>query len=270
MTASAAPAETARGHYNCPAPRLSRRTAGHRRTRAGQGSACRQAFPWRILRTYPASNPRAGADGRYHHARSLSSSRTRTPRPGAQDDLGKHQGLAAPPRGARIRRHFALARRHFPPRIRALLRRGRRPGSRRRLQTFRAAVQARGGGGPLASKPGTLLPRSWRSRRPPGPTAVSGPQSSRTRYLGTAADMAVALVLAFGSAAAGSRLLWPVLLIAAYYAAGVLLTGTSPMVALLGEPSGPPNTSDRLTTAAAAADEDVDPMLGHSSPRTIS
>ena len=80
--------------------------------------------------------------------------------------------------------------------------------------------------------------------------------------------MAVALVLAFGSAAAGSRLLWPVILIAAYYAAGVLLTGTSPMVALLGEssPSRPQTASDRL----AAADEDVDPMLGHSSPRTIS
>ena len=43
------------------------------------------------------------------------------------------------------------------------------------------------------------------------------------------------MVLAFGSAAAGSRLLWPVFAIAAYYAAGVLLTGTSPMVALLGE-----------------------------------
>jgi transcriptional regulator with XRE-family HTH domain len=95
-----------------------------------------------------------------------------------------------------------------------------------------------------------------------------GAPSSRARYLGTAADMAVALVLAFGSAAAGSRLLWPVLLIAAYYAAGVLLTGTSPMVALLGEeaPSRPPAASDRLVTAA----DDVDPMLGHSSPRTIS
>jgi transcriptional regulator with XRE-family HTH domain len=98
----------------------------------------------------------------------------------------------------------------------------------------------------------------------------SGAVLSRARYLGTAADMAVALVLAFGSAAAGSRLLWPVILIAAYYAAGVLLTGTSPMVALLGEtaPSTPQTASDRL--AAAAAADDVDPMLGHSSPRTIS
>ena len=99
----------------------------------------------------------------------------------------------------------------------------------------------------------------------------AGAASSRARYLGTAADMAVALVLAFGSAAAGSRLLWPVILIAAYYAAGVLLTGTSPMVALLGEssPSRPQTASDRLAAAVVAAD-DVDPMLGHSSPRTIS
>ncbi len=87
--------------------------------------------------------------------------------------------------------------------------------------------------------------------------------SNRARYLGTAADLTVALVLAFGSAAAGSRLLWPVLLIAAYYAAGVLLTGTSPMVALIGEPA------DRVGKADRADREDVDSML-HSSPRTIS
>ena len=58
--------------------------------------------------------------------------------------------------------------------------------------------------------------------------------SKRARIQGTAADLTVAAVLAFASAAAGSRLLWPVLLIGAYYAIGVLLTGTSPMVALLG------------------------------------
>lgn len=69
--------------------------------------------------------------------------------------------------------------------------------------------------------------------------------AQRARLLGTAADVTVAAVLAFGSAAAGSRLLWPVLLIAAYYAIGVLLTGTSPMVALLRDeqarvPDAPP------------------------------
>jgi hypothetical protein len=85
--------------------------------------------------------------------------------------------------------------------------------------------------------------------------------ASRVRYLGTAADLTVAVVLAFGSAAAGSRLLWPVLMIAAYYAAGVLLTGTSPMVALLGgsESSGSPEQTS-----------DVDPLLDHSSAGSIS
>jgi transcriptional regulator with XRE-family HTH domain len=78
--------------------------------------------------------------------------------------------------------------------------------------------------------------------------ALSDPASWRTRLPGTAADLTVAAVLAFGSAAAGSRLLWPVLLIAVYYAAGILLTGTSPMVALLGHspspaPARPPATS---------------------------
>ena len=102
----------------------------------------------------------------------------------------------------------------------------------------------------------------------------SGWPSGRARYLGTAADLAVVLVLAFGSAAAGSRLLWPVLLIAAYYAGGVLLTGTSPMVALLGDTASA-SASGRAGSAGAATpagpdDDDVDDMLGHSSPRAVS
>ena len=102
---------------------------------------------------------------------------------------------------------------------------------------------------------------------------LTGAPSPRARYLGTAADMAVAMVLAFGSAAAGSRLLWPVILIAAYYAAGILLTGTSPMVALLGQvPEGsgsskpPLGRVDQLERVDA---DEVDSMLGQS-PRTIS
>jgi len=100
----------------------------------------------------------------------------------------------------------------------------------------------------------------------------SGALSNRTRYLGTAADMTVALVLAFGSAAAGSRLLWPVILIAAYYAAGILLTGTSPMVALLREMAPSTGSAERTTVRRVPVenDGDVDQMLGHSSPRTIS
>ena len=64
-----------------------------------------------------------------------------------------------------------------------------------------------------SSTPVIRPPKSSRSRRPPALYRGRGrrSRSSRARYLGTAADMAVALVLAFGSAAAGSRLLWPVL-----------------------------------------------------------
>jgi Helix-turn-helix domain len=96
--------------------------------------------------------------------------------------------------------------------------------------------------------------------------------SNRARILGTAADMTVALVLAFGSAAAGSRLLWPVLLIAAYYAAGVLFTGTSPMVALLGEPSSfkPSTTPRRVISPGRVNGENVESLLGHSSHGAIS
>ena len=95
--------------------------------------------------------------------------------------------------------------------------------------------------------------------------------SKRARILGTAADMTVALVLAFGSAAAGSRLLWPVLLIAAYYAAGVLFTGTSPMVALLGEASFTPSTAPRrVISPGRVNDENVESLLGHSSHGAIS
>jgi len=78
------------------------------------------------------------------------------------------------------------------------------------------------------------------------------PPSRKSRLLGTAADVTVAIVLAFGSAAAGSRLLWPVMLIAAYYAIGILLTGTSPMVALLGDQPARDRAPVPATTPAFA------------------
>jgi transcriptional regulator with XRE-family HTH domain len=82
----------------------------------------------------------------------------------------------------------------------------------------------------------------------PVPTATSGAQSiqrgqavaqaarpneQRTRVLAVSLDLLVAGALGFGFAAAGSRLLWPVLAIAAYHALGLLLAGRSPMLALL-------------------------------------
>jgi helix-turn-helix protein len=108
----------------------------------------------------------------------------------------------------------------------------------------------------------TPLEQQGRGVRPVSPfRGLSVP--SRARYLGTAADLTVAMVLAFGSAAAGSRLLWPVLMIAAYYAAGVLFTGTSPMVALLGSTESPaPSKHSRGTVVT---NDDIDPLLDHSS-----
>lgn len=85
----------------------------------------------------------------------------------------------------------------------------------------------------------------------------------RARYLGTAADLTVAAVLALASAAAGSRLLWPVLMIAAYYAAGVLLTGTSPMVALLGE-------TESRTAVPPEQNAELGSLLDHSSAGSLS
>jgi transcriptional regulator with XRE-family HTH domain len=89
-------------------------------------------------------------------------------------------------------------------------------------------------GAPEPPSPSTSAPTALHRARRPQVTA-------RARLLGTAADLTVALVVAFGSAAAGSRLLWPVLFIALYYAAGVLLAGTSPMVALLSDEAVEPD-----------------------------
>jgi hypothetical protein len=93
--------------------------------------------------------------------------------------------------------------------------------------------------GAQAPDPTQLLAANGRSvvvrQFPQRPVQSTRTIPSRARLFGTAADLTVAVVFAFASAAAGSRLLWPVLLIACYYAVGVLITGTSPMVALLSD-----------------------------------
>lgn len=81
---------------------------------------------------------------------------------------------------------------------------------------------------PAAPEPATAVAASVLRRE-----AVRSPR--RVRLLATAADLTVAVVLGLGSAAAGSRMLWPVLLIAAYYALGTALTGRTPMMALLAD-----------------------------------
>jgi hypothetical protein len=88
---------------------------------------------------------------------------------------------------------------------------------------------------PVGGLPAALPPSVSAAEMVAARGAGPGVPSQRARTLGTAADLTVALILAFASAAAGSRLLWPVLLIAGYYAVGILLTGTSPMVALLSD-----------------------------------
>ena len=141
-----------------------------------------------------------------------------------------------------------MAGRHLPSGFRSGLRPVRRARRRRCDQAVREAVPPEGTQAPdptqlLAANGRSVVVRQFPQRPAPSTPAVS----SRARLLGTAADLTVAVVVAFASAAAGSRLLWPVLLIACYYAVGVLITGTSPMVALLSDglpaspkPKGPP------------------------------
>jgi transcriptional regulator with XRE-family HTH domain len=64
-----------------------------------------------------------------------------------------------------------------------------------------------------------------RAARPSAPRPLLG--------IAATLDLLVAGAIGLGFAAAGSRLLWPVLAIAAYHAIGVVLTGRSPMVAVL-------------------------------------
>ena len=100
----------------------------------------------------------------------------------------------------------------------------------------------------------------------PTPLPIATPPR-RARMVGTAADLTVAVVFAFGSAAAGSRLLWPVLLISAYYAVGVLLTGTSPMVALLSDQTEPLATPAAQEPVALAARQQAPAVERRLQPR---
>lgn len=77
--------------------------------------------------------------------------------------------------------------------------------------------------------------------------AISAPTALRLRV--AALDLLVAGSIGLGCAAAGSRLLWPVLVIAAYHAIGILIAGTTPMAALLAHPS---SAAPRQAVAAPA------------------
>lgn len=80
------------------------------------------------------------------------------------------------------------------------------------------------------AKPGTVSP----TVRPSIAARVPGSDLNQ-RFQAVALDLLVAGAIGFGFAAAGSRLLWPVVLIAAYHAIGLVLTGTTPMMALLAQ-----------------------------------
>jgi transcriptional regulator with XRE-family HTH domain len=69
---------------------------------------------------------------------------------------------------------------------------------------------------------------------------AAGPAAPRRVLLVAATlDLLLAGAIGFGFAAANARLLWPVLAIAAYHAVGLLLTGRSPMLALLLDQGSP-------------------------------
>ena len=81
----------------------------------------------------------------------------------------------------------------------------------------------------------TAVPVAPASSRQSSTAAAVHASSVRTRAIAATFDLLVAGALGFGFAAAGSRLLWPVLAIAAYHALGLVLAGRSPMLALLSE-----------------------------------
>lgn len=108
------------------------------------------------------------------------------------------------------------------------------------------------------------------------------PRRTSRQLLSIAAllDLLVAGAVGMGFAAAGSRLLWPVVAIAAYHALGVLLTGRSPMLALLLDqvdvdgpavptPADDERTPQRSDRAPAAAPRTSTGRLRHSGRRSL-
>ncbi len=84
---------------------------------------------------------------------------------------------------------------------------------------------------PVVAAPPTVRGNGAQAVATTGTTETHAPR--RALVVAAVLDLLVAGAIGFGFAAAGSRLLWPVLAIAAYHAMGVMLTGRSPMLALL-------------------------------------
>jgi len=91
------------------------------------------------------------------------------------------------------------------------------------------AAQAAAAGTPATAARSAATPAAARATQ-----LAAGPAAPRRVLLVAATlDLLLAGAIGFGFAAANARLLWPVLAIAAYHAIGLLLTGRSPMLALL-------------------------------------
>jgi transcriptional regulator with XRE-family HTH domain len=118
------------------------------------------------------------------------------------------------------------------------------------------------------------VPLNAPSQGGPAARPAAGAQASAVvgngpRGIAAVLDLLVAGAIGLGFAAGGSRLLWPVLAIAAYHALGVLMVGRSPMLALLADqrdqpearPIKAPVAQARPAAAAVqvaeAVDEDV-------------
>ena len=202
-----------------------------------------------------------GADDRIHDARSRPASRTGTPRTRAQNHFRDYEGIdrvcskgSKPTTSQNGREASSVGLSCELTRSASGSTQTKRSGGSR--SSFRRKARRTGSHQLLAANGRSVVVRQFPQRPVPSTPAVS----SRARLFGTAADLTVAVVVAFASAAAGSRLLWPVLLIACYYAVGVLITGTSPMVALLSDglpaspkPKDPPAPAPVPTAATEPA-----------------
>ncbi|HTL43264.1 MAG TPA: helix-turn-helix domain-containing protein [Vicinamibacterales bacterium] len=132
-----------------------------------------------------------------------------------------------------------------------------------------------GGSPPKAAEPPE---RRQSDAQPAAPRPTAGTVSSvrapapgvGPRIQAVALDLLVAGAIGFGFAAAGSRLLWPVIAIAAYHALGLLLTGTTPMMALLAQAQPAPEMAQpRAIPAQAAAPVESAVRRAETEPRHV-
>ena len=134
-------------------------------------------------------------------------------------------------------------------------------------------VDARGAKPPLAGTASSSVPAGITAAKP-GSDARSivarMPGSDlNDRFQAVALDLLVAGAIGFGFAAAGSRLLWPVILIAAYHAIGLVLTGTTPMMALLAQSRRPGERQPSAVSTASPEPESAALRRPENEPRQV-